>query len=191
MKKIITILASLAVFLSLEAQPPMGGGQGGGRPPMRGQGNFDRSQGGDSSEVGVLKFPEIQGLTAAQREKLIKAVTDERKNVMSLMDSKRELHMKAGRPDQLTEKDAAKLEVQTKKIDAKIDKVKAKADKKYRSILAPDQYQVFMDKKAEIEFKGGHKQGGRAQQGNRPQRSDDDFDGGGTPPDMPMDGGGF
>lgn len=189
MKKILVILAALAVFVSMDAQPPMGGGPGG-RPPMGGQGRQERVQSNDSGEIGVLKFPEIPGLTTNQREKLVKAVTDERKSVMTLMDKKKELHMEAGRPDQLTEKEIAKLENQTQKIDIKIEKVKAKADKKYRSILEPDQYQVFLDKKAEIEFKGGHKQGNRPQRGERPQRPDDG-DEGGTPPDMPMDGGGF
>lgn len=191
MKKILVILAVLAVFVNIDAQPPMGRGQGGGRPPMRSQDGMRQAQSGDSEEVGVLKFPEIPGLTSTQREKLIKSVTDERKDIMSLMSDKRELHMKAGKPDQLTEKEMAKLEKQTQKIDAKIDKVKAKADKKYRAILAPDQYQIFMDKKAEIEFKGGNKRGDRPQHRQRPQGADDDFDGGGTPPDMPMDGGGF
>lgn len=189
MKKILVILAVLAVFVNMDAQPPMGGGPGG-RPPMRGQGGMEHAQSGDSSEIGILKFPEIPGLTSDQREKLVKAATDERKDVMAQMDKKRELHMKAGRPDQLTEKEKAKLDKQAQKIDEKIEKVKAKADKKYRSILEPDQYQIFMDKKAEIEFKGARKGGNRPQQGERPKQSSDDFDGG-TPPDMPMDGGGF
>lgn len=189
MKKILVIFAALAVFVSMEAQPPMGGAPGG-RPPMRGQGGMDRTQTGDSGEIGILKFPEIPGLTSEQREKLVKAATAERKDVMAQMDKKRELHMSAGRPEQLSEKEKAKLDKQTQKIDEKIEKIKAKADKKYRSILEPDQYQVFADKKAEIEFKGGHKQGSRPQRRENTQRPDDDF-GGGTPPDMPMDGGGF
>ncbi|PXV58900.1 Spy/CpxP family protein refolding chaperone [Dysgonomonas alginatilytica] len=181
MKKIFLAIATIAVCLNLSAQPPMGGGRpggGGGRPP-RGE-YSQRSEG--SSQIGITKLPEIEGLTDQQREKLVKALTDERMSVMKLNRQKHQLQREV---DSIpNSKNAEKNIKNINKIDIKIQEEQAKYNKKIRSILSVEQYAIFNEKRNEIEFSrperrsrpDGERRGGR---GNRPDRE-------GTPPNMPM-----
>lgn len=181
MKKILLVIATIAVCFNLSAQPPMGGGRpgGGGRPP-RGE-SSQRSE-SSSQVIGITKLPEIEGLTDQQREKLVKALTDERKSVMKLTRQKHQLQMVIDSiPDS---KDTEKNIKNINKIDIKIQEEQAKYNKKIRSILSVEQYAIFNEKRDEVEFSrperrsrpDGERRGGR---GNRSDRE-------GTSPEMPM-----
>ncbi len=178
MKKILLAIATISVCLNFAAQPPMGGGRpgGGGRPP---RGEFSQ-QSRDNSQIGITKLPEIEGLTDKQREKLVKALTDERKAVMKLEAQKHELM----KPEDGSNKpnDDEKIIGKVHKIDEKINKERTKYDKKIRSVLSVEQYAIFKEKYNQIEFKGMEKRRIRPTDEERHSRSDRQ----GTPPEMPM-----
>lgn len=178
MRKLILAIATLAVCINLAAQPPMGGGRPGGegRPP-RGESS---QRGGDSNQIGITKLPEIEGLTEKQREKLVKALTDERKAVMKLERQKRNLMMPkdaSGEPN-----DDEKTMKKVHKIDGKIDKERTKSEKKIRSILTPEQYAIFDEKRGEVEFRRPERRRSRPSDGERRSRPDGES----TPLEMPM-----
>lgn len=180
MKKILLVIATIAICINLAAQPPMGGGRpggGGGRPP---RGDVSQ-QGGDSNQVGITRMPQVEGLTDKQREKLVKALTDERKAVMKLNSQKHELTMPMD--DSANLKDAEKITKKLDKIDEKIKKEGEKSDKKIRSVLTPEQYQEFREKRNQVEFRRPERRRSRPddgeRRGGRPDRQE-------TPPDMPM-----
>jgi len=164
MKKILLAATFILICTSMAAQPPMGGrggrpqggGQREGRPPMQKQG--DQEQG-----FMIMGMPEIPGLTLKQQEKLSKEITNERKDVSKLMQKKSELRIESENPG-ISEKERQKNMDKMAKIDEKIKKVEAKYDKKYRSILSAEQYQIFSEKKKEIQFMQ------HGQPGNRPER---------------------
>lgn len=183
MKKILLAIAIIAICFNLGAQAPMGGGRpggGGGRPP-RGDSSQRGERSDDTNQVGITKLPEIEGLTDKQREKLVKALTDERKAVMKLNSQKRELTMPMD--DSGNPKDPEKIAKKVNKLDEKIKKEGDKSDKKIRSVLTPEQYQTFNEKRDQVEFRRPERRRGRPEdgerRGGRPDRQ-------GTPPDMPM-----
>ena len=99
------------------------------------------------------------------------------------MDEKRELKMKSDEPG-LSEKKRQKLMDKMMKADNKMKKNEEKYDKKYRTILTQEQYQVFIDKKKEIEFKGFGKPNGQQRPPRRPDNGERP-DNNGERPDMP------
>ncbi|MFV0535777.1 MAG: hypothetical protein ACK5M3_00215 [Dysgonomonas sp.] len=179
MKKILLTTSFILICISMTAQMPMGGGGrpqggrpgGGERPPMQ---NGNSNSGGQ--DFILMSMPDIPGLTLEQREKLSKAISDERKDMSKLMDEKQELRMKSDNPG-LAEKKRQKLMEKMIKADNKIKKNEEKYDKKFRSILTEEQYQFFMKKKKDIEFKGF----GKPNNQQRPPRRPDN----GERPDMP------
>lgn len=182
MKKILLVTSFFLVCTYMSAQMPMGGGgrpqggrPGGERPPMQ-NGNMN-SRGQDFI---LMSMPDIPGLTLDQREKLSKAISDERKDMSTLMDEKQELKMKSDNPG-LAEKKRQKLINKIIKVDAKLKKTEEKYDKKYRSILSEEQYQTFIKKKKEIEFKGFGKRNDQ-----RPPRRPDNGERPGGMPDENM-----
>lgn len=179
MKKIALTILSIFICSNLVfAQMPMGGGArpqgrlGGKRPPMHNNG----MRAGDQNDM-LMNIPDIPDLKLEQREKLSKAISDERKEVSKLMDEKVELQRKSGNPG-MAEKERQKLMEKISKTEDKIKKKEEKYDKKYRSILSQEQYRIFTEKKKEIEFKGIRRQ----QRNDRPTRPDN-----GERPEMPDD----
>lgn len=175
---IITISLILGVCLNLSAQSPMGGGRpgGGGRPP-RGE-SWQRGESG--SRVGITKLPEIEGLTDQQREKLVKALTDERTNMMKLTREKHQLQMVI---DSIPDSKQAEKNIKSiTKIDDKIVKEQDESDKKIRSILSAEQYTILKEKQHEVEFSRPERRRNRPADGERRGRSNRE----GTPPEMPM-----
>lgn len=179
MKKILLTTSFILICISMTAQMPMGGSGrpqggrpgGGGRPPMQ---NGNMNFGGQ--DFILMSMPDIPGLTLEQREKLSKAISDERKDMSKLMDEKQELKIKSDNPG-LAEKKRQKLIEKMIKADNKIKRNEEKYDKKYRSILTQEQYKTFINKKKEIEFKGF----GKPNNQQRPPRRPDN----GERPDMP------
>lgn len=178
MKKILFATLFILICSNVMAQMPMGGGRGG-RPQGGPPGNRPSMSGEKQNQDFVLMgMPEIPNLTLEQREKLSKAISEERKDISKLMDKKQELRQEASNPG-IAEKKRTKLQEKIDKVDNDIKKKETKYDKKYRSILSLEQYEIFIENKKNIEFRG---QGNRLQRGNRPQRP-----GQGGPPDMPND----
>ena len=184
MKKILLATSFFLICISVAAQMSMGGGgrpqggPGGGRPPMQ-RGNMNA----EGQDFMLMSMPDIPGLSLEQREKLSKAISDERKDMSKLMDEKRELKMKSDEPG-LSEKKRQKLMDKMMKADNKMKKNEEKYDKKYRTILTQEQYQVFIDKKKEIEFKGFGKPNGQQRPPRRPDNGERP-DNNGERPDMP------
>ncbi|EGK03264.1 hypothetical protein [Dysgonomonas gadei] len=186
MKKSILAITFILICSGLAAQPPMGGGgggrpqggPGGGRPPMM------NKQGQNQDSFMIMGIPEIPDLTLEQREKLGKEITNERKDISKLMQEKQELKIDSENPG-MAEKDRQKLFGKMAKIDEKIKKKEEKYDKKYRSILSDEQYNIFSANKKNIEFRGqgipnrGNRQQPPAQRpddnGGRPDMADDDM----------------
>ncbi|MDH6308749.1 Spy/CpxP family protein refolding chaperone [Dysgonomonas sp. PFB1-18] len=169
MKSLVAaILIFAGVCTNLSAQPPMGmggggrppGGKGGGRPPMM------HGMGQDMNEPMIMGLPEIPDLTLEQREKLSKAVTDERKDISKLLKEKQDMKRESENPG-LAGKDLQKLLEKMDKTDEKIKKKEEKYDKKYRSILSDDQYNIFSVNKKDIRFRSERKPDGK-----RPERGD-------------------
>lgn len=184
MKKCIIALAFIICCINLSAQPPQGGRGGGrpdgNRPPMDGQ--MQRGD-GNSTSFGIMKMPEIPDLTSAQREKLVKALTDEQKNVSKLMSEKHDLMTQyREKGTEPTEKERNKQIKKIEKLDEKIVKAKNKSDEKIRSILTPEQYQVFTEKRDQVKF---NRSGGRSPMDGRRERP---MDGEQRPPMPPADG---
>lgn len=179
MKKLFLAIATIAICLNLSAQSPMGGGRpgGGGRPP---RGEFSQ-RGEGTPQIGVTKLPEIEGLTDQQREKLVKALTDERRNVMKLTREKRSLQAVI---DSIPDSKAAKKNVKKiGDIDKKIKKEETKSDKQIRSVLSTEQYAIFAEKRHEVEFSRPERRRSRSADGERRGgRSNRE----GTSPDMPL-----
>lgn len=177
MKKSILAITFILICSGLAAQPPMGGG-GGGRPSMM------NKQGQNQDSFMIMGIPEIPDLTLEQREKLGKEITNERKDISKLMQEKQELKIDSENPG-MAEKDRQKLFGKMAKIDEKIKKKEEKYDKKYRSILSDEQYNIFSANKKNIEFRGqgipnrGNRQQPPAQRpddnGGRPDMADDDM----------------
>lgn len=153
MKKITIIIFSIFTMVSLYAQPPGGGGGGrgmGGPPPggMRQPSNF-------SSNKPILDhFPEIPDLTLKQREKVGTILTNEREDIQSQLEKRREIEMKL-KPD-TSDKEREKQKKNIDKIDKKIRDIKEKSDKKIKKELSDTQYQVFIEKREEFRFKEQH-----------------------------------
>jgi len=152
MKTFITVVL-FTISIGLSAQPPMGGGggrpqggPGGGRPPMHGMNNQQ-----EDSFI-ITELPEITDLTLTQREKLSKAIGDERKDISKLIKEKKELERESQNPG-LASKDRVKMMEKVGKVDEKIRKKEEKYDKKYRKILSNDQYLQFKEKKNDIRFR--------------------------------------
>lgn len=181
MRKIVLAILSILICSNIAAQMPMGGGgrpQGGprgGRPPMHG--NYMKA---GESDVMLMNIPDIPNLTLDQREKLSKAISNERKDIAKLMDEKQELRMKSENPG-ISEKERQKVKEKISKTDDKIRKQEEKYNNKYRSILSPEQYEIFIAKKKSIEFKGFGRQPGN----QRPPRHPDNRE----RPEMPNENG--
>lgn len=182
----------LAISLSGIAQPPSGGGRPGGMGGPGGHPGMRNEQGGgNSGQFWVMKVPDIPGMTQDQRRKLVDALSKEQEEVSKLMESKKELDLKEMRYAGLSQKDKEKQMKKIAKLDAKIEKTRLKYDKKYRKILTEEQYNIFIDKKKDVEFRGQGRPKNRfpdSSNGERPDRRDGDgrhFDDGGTPPEMP------
>ena len=172
MKKSILAVTFILICSGLAAQPPMGGG----RPPMM------NKQGQNQDSFMIMGMPEIPDLTLEQREKLGKEITSERKDISKLMQEKQELKIDSENPG-MAEKDRQKLFGKMTKIDEKIKKKEEKYDKKYRSILSEEQYNIFSANKKNIEFRGQ----GMPNRGNTQQPPVQRPDDGGGRPDMPDD----
>lgn len=178
MKKILLTTLFVLIYSSMMAQMPMGGGRGS-RPQGGPPGNrLSMSKEKQDQDFVLMGMPEIPNLTLEQREKLSKAISDERKDISKLMNKKQELRQEVNNPG-MAEKKRTKLQEKIGKVDNDIKKKETKYDKKYRSILSQEQYEVFVENKKSIEFRG---QGNRPQRGSRPQRP-----GQGGSPDMPND----
>lgn len=183
MKSILIIASLIAISLNIEAQPPQGGRPGGGRPPM---GEMRHGPGNNDDKIGIRKLPEIPNLTNDQREKLVKYLTDERQNVIKLMNEKRDLSDQYKNKSDLSQKEIDKKEKKIAEINEKIEKVKNKSNEKISTLLTPEQYLVFGEKKKEIEFTGREKMRNRpphGESGQRPEFSEREM-----PPQMPEDG---
>lgn len=182
MKSLVAaILIFAGICTNLSAQPSMGmgggggggrppGGKGGGRPPMM------QGMGQDTNEPMIMGLPEIPNLTLEQREKLSKAVTDERKDISKLLKEKQDLKRESDNPG-IAGKDRQKLLEKMDKTDEKIKKKEEKYDKKYRSILSDEQYNIFYVNKKDIQFRGQRSDGKRPERGDRqapPARPDGD-----------------
>ncbi|WP_029901799.1 hypothetical protein [Prevotella sp. 10(H)] len=169
------LLAAIFIFwcTTLAAQPPIGGGNGGrrpgghggGRPPMQRAG---QGQGQSANGFMIMGLSDIPELTLEQREKLSKEITNERKDASKLIQQKRELQIDGENPG-MAEKERQKLFEKVAKIDEKIKKNEEKYDKKYRSILSDEQYNIFAVNKKNIEFRGQGRQGARPPRGRMPQ----------------------
>lgn len=153
MKKVIIGVTLILTCTTLAAQPPMGEGRGGrpqgaprgNRPPMDNQ----KQQGENFIIMGLSEIPDLK---LEQREKLSKAISDERKDISKLMLKKQDLKIEADHPG-MAEKSRQKLIGKMDKLDEDIKKKKGKYDKKYRSILSDEQYKIFEVNKENIEFK--------------------------------------
>lgn len=179
MKKAILVTTLLIICNGLAAQPPMGG-MGGGRPPG-GRGGEGRppmhEKGGQNQDFFIMGMPDIPDLTLEQREKLSKAISDEQKDISKLMQEKQDIKMKADNPG-ISEKERVKLIGKAEKTDEKIRKKQEKYDDKYKSILSAEQYQIFSEKKKDIEFRGPR----NGTEGRRPDRGKGEHQ---LPPQMP------
>lgn len=179
MKKILLTTTLLILYTGLAAQPQMGGmGRGNGRPPGGGRGEGRPLIHNNNSQEGsfmIMGIPDIPELTLEQREKLSKAISDERKDISKLMQEKQELKRKADNPG-IAEKERVKLSEKADKTDEKINEKQEKYDKKYKSILTAEQYQIFSEKKKDIEFRELHK---------RPAHRSDRRKGGEIPSERP------
>jgi len=178
MKSFFIIITLIASGLVLYAQPPQGR-RPGGRPH---RGEMKERPAHREGKVGVMKLPEIPGLTDNQREKLVSCLTDERKNVMSLMSEKHEMQFQLENKQDLSQKEIEKQKTKIAKIDEKIEKKKNKSDKKINSILTAEQYMIYSEKKKEIEFSGREKRMNRPPHRENKQHSEN-FDEG-IPPYM-------
>lgn len=168
MKKLL-LAAFILICTGMVAQPPMGGGRGGrpqgGERGERGERSHMQRQGGQEQEFMIMGMPEIPGLSLEQQEKLSKEITNERKDISKLMQKKNEIKIDSENPG-ISEKDRQKLAEKMAKVDEDIKKKEAKYDKKYRSILSEEQYNIFSEKKKEIQFTK------QSPFGNRPHRNE-------------------
>jgi len=149
MKKYVIFLVVIFFTLGMFAQP-QGGRRGGGGPPP---GKEMRQYPGVSENKVVLDhFPEIPGITLEQREKVGTVLTNERKDIQSQLEKRRECEEKANHPG-YSSKDKEKQWKKMEKIDKKIEDIKNKSDKKIKKILSEEQYLVFVKKRDEFKFK--------------------------------------
>ncbi|MFV0328474.1 MAG: hypothetical protein ACK5KL_01430 [Dysgonomonas sp.] len=171
MKKILFIIFIL-ITGNITAQSPMGGGMGGNRPPRgggRGEGRPPMQQrSGNQDDFMIMGMPDIPDLALEQREKLSKAISEERKDISKLIKEKQDYKRESDNPG-IAGKERAKLLEKAEKTDDKIRKKEEKYEKKYRSILSEEQYQIFSEKKKDIEFRGHGRQGERPNKANRQQ----------------------
>lgn len=171
MKKILFAIFTIISINSL-AQSPMGGGMGGNRPPMgggRGEGRPPMQQrSGNQDDFMIMGMPDIPALTLEQREKLSKTISDERKDISKLMKEKNDYKRESDNPG-IAGKERRKLLEKVDKTDEKIKKKEEKYDKQYRKILSEEQYNIFSEKKKDIEFRGYGRPGERSNKANRQQ----------------------
>lgn len=135
--------------MSLSAQPPQRGsyGRGGGnRPPM------ERRLKPSELRVGILTLPEIPGLDDKQREKLTKTLSKEQKDINKINEERENIRIQIENPS-LKANAKANGEKLLVKLDEKVEKTRIKYDKKYRSILTEEQYQILTQHWKEIEFR--------------------------------------
>lgn len=157
MKKWI-IAFFLLSSLGLYAQRP-----GGGRPPGQGDGNRpprERRQTRPDATIGIMRLPDIPGLTDEQREKLTKTLSDEQKDIEKINQKREDYRIQIENPS-LSEKAKANGQKLMEKQDKKAEKTRVKYDKKYRKILTEEQYDFFITNWKEIEFRRPSRGNGR------------------------------
>jgi len=148
MKKFLLTTALILSVLSIQAQPPQGGGSGrGGMRPL-----MDRPSSQDD-KLWITNFPEIPDITLKQREKLGSTLTKEQKDINKQMKKKRDLDIETNNNLDLYNSDVEKNMKKMAKIDKEIDKIREKTNNKIKSILSPEQFLVFSEKRDEFKFK--------------------------------------
>ena len=109
-----------------------------------------QSPGKDYSQIRIIDFPEISGLTVKQNLNLFKIVKDEHQEILMLTDQKQELQNKIEQAKK--QKDIDKDTKTIAKFDNNAKKASIAADKKIRKILTNDQYNEFIEKRDLIKF---------------------------------------
>jgi len=151
----IWLFAGLCVCTNLSAQR---GGGGGGRSGGGGDfGGGSRNAGAqlptvsrNYNQVQVSDFPDISGVDAKKKSKLVSIVKNERKNLLKLADQKQVLQIMNARSK--NQKEIIKNANSIIKLDDKMRKESLNADKKIQSALTNDQYKEFTEKKGQIKY---------------------------------------
>ncbi|MDR1758142.1 MAG: hypothetical protein LBR51_04185 [Bacteroidales bacterium] len=174
MKKLSVFLVILAIVSRMFAQMPPGGGgnfrgpggeQRNGPPPGNRQHNPEMID-----DTPVLEyFPEIQGLTPAQKTKISNLMIAEQKDIRQWERQKHELFREEKNNKGWSEKEMTKHKTKISKIDQKIQQRTVTTNLKVEKVLSPGQYQTFLNKRGEFRFKmqrhffpgaeGGHREG--------------------------------
>ena len=161
----IWMMAAVCVCINVTAQGFGGGYGGGGRGGFGGGGGHNgggrgghyggqriqsQSTSQDYSQLKIINFPEITGLTLNQDLVVSTAVLNEQKDMLKTKDQKQEMQVKIDHAG--SQKDIDKYTQKMAKLDDKMQQVSLKADTKIRSILTNEQYQEFTEKKDQIKF---------------------------------------
>ncbi|MDR0757901.1 MAG: hypothetical protein LBF85_08655 [Tannerella sp.] len=171
MSKWYLILCLALTSICLQAQPPqgrgarMGGGNRQGPPPGMGQ----RGETGKAEEQFRLdSFPEIPGITLAQRADIGIVLTGEQKDIFKYVREKHKLMDKDRQSPGRSEKEKEKTQKNIAAIDGKIRKRIGKSDRKIRKILSDEQYRVFLEKRKDFLFVRVNPPGFRPPENRRP-----------------------
>jgi len=155
----IWIMAAVCICTNVTAQGYGGRYGGGGRGGFGGGGRSGRYGGQriqsqsvrkDYSQIRIIDFPKITGLTLDQELSVSTAITNEQKDILKITDQKQEMQVKIDRAG--SQKDIEKYTKKMAKLDDKMQKASLKADNKIRLILTNEQYQEYIEKKGQIKF---------------------------------------
>jgi hypothetical protein len=176
MKKIL-FLTCFTLYLfafgqtGIYAQPPQGGRPGGGTRPMIGPPR-DTMNYGEPEKLMLEHFPDIPGLSLEQRADIGVIMVKEQKEIGKQIKKKRQL-LEEQKETSSDEKAQKKIQKNIEEADKKIKQRIEKSDKKIKKILSEEQYRIFMEKRAEFQFRNlptiPHHNGNYGERPDRPK----------------------
>jgi hypothetical protein len=141
MNRLNLILCLILTSICLLAQPPQGG--------MRQRGETGKAE----EQFRLEAFPDIPGITLAQRADVGIVLAGEQKDIFKYAREKyRLMEQDRQSPAGRSAKEKEKTRKDVAAIDGKIRKRIDKSNKKIRKILSVEQYRVFLEKRNDFRF---------------------------------------